>query len=134
MIYTLLVCTIVIGILLCCFKLEIMNRRYITSNAENLLKIDPFEEHRVFLLQKLNKYIVENITDISDDSIDVLLLNLNDNQIFYENSFAKYDSEKRQICLVINTKDGLYSEEYYTYKVVQDKENKVVFLRVKNKI
>lgn len=134
MIYTLMISTMVIGVLLYCFKLEVMNRRYIVSSADNLLKIDPFEEHRVFLLQKLNKYIKENTSDINNDNIDTLLHNIDDNQIFYENSFTKYDSEKRQICLVINTTDGLHSEEYYNYKVIDGKESKIVFIKVENKI
>lgn len=133
MICTLIISSMVIGVLLCCFRLEIMRKEYIMSTVKSQLRIDPYEECRVYLLTKLNKYIRENIKTWNDEDIHNTLLNLKDNEIYYENSFVDYNLKDKEILLSLCTKEGLVRKEYYECKVDQKERNRVIFDFVKMK-
>lgn len=133
MIITLIISSMIIGVLLCCFKLEIMRKEYIISTMKSQLRIDPYEEYRVHLLTKLNKHIRENIKAWNDEDVHNLLLNLKADKVYYGNSFVQYNLKDKEILLSLYTKEGPGRMEYYKYKVDQKEKNRVIFYLVKMK-
>lgn len=127
MIYVLIIGSMIVGMLLCSFKLEFMKNRYLKFIMEDQLGEEPYEESRVRLLSKLNRYIKGNARVIDEISIDSLLKEIKGNEISYEESFIEYIEKDKEICLFLNTEEGLSREEYYKYKIFHDKEDKVLF-------
>lgn len=127
MISTLIISSVVIGMLLYEYKLRIMEKRYIISTIESELKSDPYEEYRVHLLASLNKYLKDNITTWDDENIHNKLLELDKNRLHYEDSFVEYDSQSKEIILSLHTRDGLSKKEFYRCILTKNDKEETVY-------
>lgn len=68
---------------------------YLKNYKEYVLEENKSHSHKEYLMGTFNKYMEENIDEISEKTIDVYFKDIKVDQIFrYDKSFIKYNSDK----------------------------------------
>ncbi|GAA0121338.1 MAG: hypothetical protein KID00_05030 [Clostridium argentinense] len=95
--------TIIITLSSYIFQQKMLNLKYEDNNNNYMLREKTDEKYREILLTKLATYLKSNNKD-KLESIDIT----------FENSYIKYDTNKKYFILNIPYKEREFKEEYYT--------------------
>ncbi|WP_035774432.1 hypothetical protein [Clostridium carboxidivorans] len=116
-----------IFIALNCFKSEVLIRQNNLSMEKKILKVDPTQKIREYMLTDLDELLYKDVKMITNDEIKNYLSSKTDSIVQYDNSCIKYDKDDYLVVkYYVNNK--FYKEEYYKCKV----ENNFIFYKFIN--
>lgn len=126
LIYTIIILSLLIGISILSFKIELMRKKYNDISVSTQILKNDFERERAYLLSKASKSIKENLGDkvLNEDEVHNILLQLK--KIEFNSSFLQYRKSDKKIILNIFNERGEKKVEYYSYIISQP--NKIVFI------
>ncbi|NEZ50115.1 hypothetical protein FDB54_10890 [Clostridium botulinum] len=122
--FTLIIISIIMSIFLYLFNIEISKKMRNHSYKSIELNEDIYSKKREYILARLNRYIMENFKYINEDNIELILNNINDQDITYENAFVRFDNENKNIIVNLENEKGVKIEEIYNYEL--DKNYNIV--------
>lgn len=122
--FTLIIISIIMGIFLYSFKLELSKKMWNYSYKSIELNEDIYSKQREYLLARLNRFIKERCKDINEENLNSILNSVNEKTISYENTFIKFDNENKNIILNLQNEKGIKREDIYNYEI--DKKSNVV--------
>lgn len=132
MIITLLIFTIILASLMYIFNIEVVKRGHMYNYIKQELGGNVYEKHREYLLSRTNKYVLDNLSIVTDDNIHNLLCTINNRMIYFDSSYVYYDKNKRNIVLYIYPKGKTYKKEYYSLGVKEDIFPEILFFYMKS--
>lgn len=130
MIYVILYMSLITLCLTCFLNIESIKRSYLKDTLKYELASNEYEKHREYLLAKANKFILENSSEINDETVDALFSKIKDREIQYNNSYLQYDRDKKNIVIFLKPyAHKTNMKECYSCKVQSsnDNKNKVCF-------
>lgn len=131
MIIILLILTLILTSLMYIFNIEVVRRGNIYNHIKYKLGENVYEKHREYLLSRTNKYILGNLSIVTDENIHNLLCNINNRRICFDSSYIQYDKDKRNIILCIYPQGKTYKKEYYSWEIKDDILQKFLFYYIK---
>ncbi|MCY6354061.1 hypothetical protein [Clostridium sp. ZS2-4] len=131
MIIILLVLMLILTSLMYIFNIEVIRRGNIYDHIKYELGENVYEKHREYLLSRTKKYILDNLSSVTEESIQDLLCKMSNTKICFDSSYVQYDKEQRNIVLYIYPKGKTYKKEYYGWKIKDDSYNKILFYYIK---
>lgn len=132
MIFTLLNLMLIISCLFYMLNIESIKASRVKDCIKYELGENEYEKHREYLLSRLKKYIMNNLSEINDEDLHNLLMGKENEVIKYEKSYVKYDKEKKIVILFIY-KDSYrtYKKEYYEIELNKENKKQVAFKYIK---
>ncbi|ABK61066.1 hypothetical protein [Clostridium novyi] len=125
-VFTLIIISIIMGIFLYSFKLEVSKKMRNYSYKSIELSDDIYSKQREYLLARLNNFITEKCKDINEENLNLILNSVNDETVSYENTFVKFDDKNKNIILNLQNEKGVKREDVYNYEI-DEKSNIVRF-------
>jgi|GEM_PF-2840595 len=121
LVYTLLLCSICIVIVLLIFNLEMKVTRNTLSYKNYILKEREYEDNREILFTKLYKNINTNVTELNLDNLKNYFSNCN---IYFRTddnrACIKYDISTNKIVYESIYETNYYRKDLYDYKIIQN--------------
>ncbi len=113
-----------IFIALSCFKLEVLKRQNNLNMEKSVLKVDPTQKIKEYMLTELDELLYKDVTTLTNDEVKNYLSSKTGSIVQYDNSYIKYDTNN-YLVLMYNVNNKFCKEEHYQYKV----ENNFIFYR-----
>ncbi|AWI03770.1 hypothetical protein B9W14_04460 [Clostridium drakei] len=123
-IYVMFIVSFCIFIALSCFKLEVLKRQNNLNMEKSVLKVDPTQKIKEYMLTELDELLYKDVTTLTNDEVKNYLSSKTGSIVQYDNSYIKYDTNN-YLVLMYNVNNKFCKEEHYQYKV----ENNFIFYR-----
>ncbi|MBC2580313.1 hypothetical protein [Clostridium sp. DJ247] len=97
--------------------MEFAKRDNTIKLRNNATKVDKLQKSREYLLNELDKYIHNNINNLSSEEIQNYFNASNDFKVIYEGSYIIYIKDKNCFLLKHYLNNKFCKEELYEYKI-----------------